>query len=318
VLLILWQFCNCSVSSFTPSFVIPLSNVARIRGILWSEVPSQVVYQTNADWHATYDALVKNSLVIADTTQKGLIQFWFRDNPTLFMLAPTGKLQVKWNNLDEKKILFKLVKNLLVAGDGEKLVVKPLRQQVWIEYPMPPSFKLYWCSEATEYVLKKPAIEQSKRGSEVGAEKISAEVKAEFFKVKNAVNELRREFRFFREPTFNEVALKSGCLNAQRLRDYLVLTFWKDDSDEAERTAEQAIDLAAWLRFRQSGQLDPRLIALSKKAIDSASMDVLVRARLILKTYPELVPTINSGKLEWPDETKKKWIQVFGSEPPAP
>ncbi|MBT0160422.1 hypothetical protein G4O51_10695 [Candidatus Bathyarchaeota archaeon A05DMB-2] len=277
-----------------------------------------MVYQTNADWHTTYEALVNNSLVIADTTQKGLIQFWFRDSPTLFMLAPTGKLQVKWNNYDEKKILFKLVKNLLVAGDGEKLVVKPLRQQVWIEYPVPQSFKLYWCSDATEYVLKKTAIEQSKRCSEIGAKKISAEVKAEFFKVKNAVTELRREFRFFREPTFNEVALKSGCLNAQRLRNYLVLTYWKDDSEGAELTAKQAINLAAWLRFKQSSQLDPQLIALCKKAIDSATMDALVRARLILKTYPELVPTINSGKLEWPDETKNKWIQVFGSEPPAP
>lgn len=280
-------------------------------------MPSQVVYQTNADWHATYEALVKNSLVIADTTQKGLIQFWFKDSPTLFMLSPTGKLQVKWNNLDEKQILFKWVKNLLVAGDGEKLVVKPLKQQVWIEYPVPPSFKLYWCSEATEYVLKKPAFEPSKCGSEVGAEKISTEVKAEFFKVKNADNELRREFRFFREPTFNEVALKSGCLNAQRLRDYLVLTYWRDDSEWAERTAEQAINLAAWLRFKQNGELDPQLIALCKKAIDSASMDALARARLILKTYPELVPKINAGKLEWPEETKKKWIQVFGSEPPS-
>ena len=275
-----------------------------------------MVYQTNADWHATYDALVKNSLVIADTTQKGLIQFWFKDSPTLFMLSPTGKLQVKWNNLDEKKILFKWVKNLLVAGDGKTLVVKPLRQQVWIEYPVPPSFKLYWCSEATEYVLKKPAFESSKRCSGAGAEKISAEVKAEFFKVKNAVNELRREFRFFREPTFNEVALKSGCLNAQRLRDYLVLTYWRDDSEWAERTAEQAINLAAWLRFKESGELEPQLIALCKKAIDSSSMDALARARLILKTYPELVPTINQGKFEWPDETKKKWIEVFGSKPP--
>ena len=75
-----------------------------------------------------------------------LIKFWFSYSLTLFlMLASTGKLQVKWSDLHEKKTLYKLVKNLLVANPNEKLVIKPLRQQTWIEYPVPESFKLYWC-----------------------------------------------------------------------------------------------------------------------------------------------------------------------------
>lgn len=286
---------------------------------MWSEVPSQVVYQTNADWHATYEALVKNSLVIADTTQKGLIQFWFKDSPTLFMLAPTGKLQVKWKDVEEKKVLFKLVKNLLVAAPNEALVIKPLKQQIWIDYPVPDSFKVYWCSESTEYALKKSPLAFSKSRYEIEKEKRIAEIREKFFQVKNAVEELRREFRFFREPTFNEVVLKTGFLNSQWLRTGLHLCGWKSESEEeAKRTAEEAINLAAWLGFKESGELNPQLIALSKKAINNASTSAIAKAQVILKNFPELVPKINAGKLGWPDETKKKWIQVFGSEPPAP
>ena len=123
---------------------------------MWSKLPSQVVYQTNADWVASQEAMGKNSsLVMADTTAKGLLWFKFKDSQTVFQLSPMGKLQVKWNDLHEKKTLYKLVKNLLVANLNEKLVIKPLKQQMWIEYPVPESFKLYWCDQATEFVLKK-------------------------------------------------------------------------------------------------------------------------------------------------------------------
>ena len=283
-------------------------------------MPSQVVYQTNADWHATYEALVNNSLVRADTTQKGLIQFWFKDSPTLFMLSPMGKLQVKWNNVEEKKILFGLVKNLIVAAPNEELVIKPLKQQLWIDYPVPDSFKVYWCGDTSEFVLKKPVVGLSKSHCDLEREKRIAAMSAEIGKVKKAVDELKHEFRFFREPTPNEVALKSGCLDSQIIRLGLLFAGWKEGQsiEEAKWTAEEAINLATWLRFNESGELNPQLIASSKKAIDKASMSAIAKAQVILKNYPELVPRINAGKLEWPDETKNKWMQVFGSEPPAP
>ena len=166
-------------------------------------MPSQVVYQTNADWYESREALVNNSLVKADTTDKGLIKFWFRDNPTLFMLASTGKLQVKWNNIDEKRVLFRLIKNLLVAAPNETLLIKPLKQQVWVNYPVPESFKLFWCDQSTEFVLRKP--------SELKEEVKLSKFVINLYNVEKAVEQLRREFRFFREPTQNEVALKSGC-----------------------------------------------------------------------------------------------------------
>lgn len=166
------QFYNYSASNFTPSFVIPLSNVARIRGILRSTMPTQVVYQTNADWYQTREAIVNNPLMKSDTTEKGLIKFWFKSNPTLFMLSPNGKLQVKWNNLNEKKTLYRLVQNLLVAKLGEKLTITPLKQQTWIEYPVPESFKLYWCDKVSEFILKKEANANDEKGSAISFRKV--------------------------------------------------------------------------------------------------------------------------------------------------
>jgi len=235
------------------------------------------------------------------------------------MLAPSGKLQVKWNNVEEKKILFNLVKNLLVASGDEKLVIKPLRQQVWMEYPVPESFRLYWCSEATEYILKKQALELPKRRSELEAEKRIQKSRAELAKVRKAVDELRREFRFFREPTFNEVALKTGILNTRQLRTNMFLAGWKNESQETvKRNAECALNLAAWLSYKEKGDQNLSLMALCKKAIDSARIDTLKQAQIILKRYPDLVLKVEANQLRWPEETKAKWIQVFSDGPPAP
>jgi len=117
-------------------------------------VKTQVVYVTNADYEATYQKLTESRVVIVDRTQKGLIWFRVIGTRTIFSLSPYGKLQVKWTNLEEKKILLKIVRNLLVAEEGQKMRIKPSGQQAFIPYPEPPSFKLYWCDEETEYVRK--------------------------------------------------------------------------------------------------------------------------------------------------------------------
>ena len=46
-------------------------------------------------------------------------------------------------------------------------------------------------------------------------------------------------------------------------------------------------------------------------------MDVLERAQIILKNFPDLVPEVNATELRWPEQTKIEWIRIFGSEPPA-
>lgn len=295
---------------------------------------TQVVYQTNADWYATRDALVNNVLMKADTTEKGLIRFWFKKNPTLFMLSPTGKLQVKWSDVNEKKTLFNLVKNLLVPNPNEKLVIKPLKQQTWIDYPVSASFKLYWCSEVDEYVLRKSLENSTRQNSEaipslVKTSSISETPKSDkdayknkLDKVSEALQVLRREFRYFREPSFNEVALKAGCLDTNTVRVALAFSLWSQQNfEEAKRTAEDALNLACWLRFMEKKRLssvDPDLIEFAHKVIDSAALSVIKKAQLIRKDYPTLIPKVGSNELIWPKQTKMKWKQVFGDDSPMP
>jgi len=123
-------------------------------------IPNQVVYETNADYNATWENLTKNPLVVTsvDRTEKGTLWFRLKGTKTVFILSPHGRLQVKWECEEEKKVLLEIVKNLLIPKNS-KLQIKPLKQQVWINYPEPENFKLYWCKEETEYVKKK-AIEQ--------------------------------------------------------------------------------------------------------------------------------------------------------------
>jgi hypothetical protein len=121
-------------------------------------IPNQVVYETNADYDATWENLTKNPLVVVDTCKERCGTLWFRlkGTKTVFILSPYGRLQVKWECEDEKKVLFEIVKNLLIPKDST-LKIKPLKQQVWINYPEPENFKLYWCKEETEYVKSKLA-----------------------------------------------------------------------------------------------------------------------------------------------------------------
>jgi hypothetical protein len=298
-------------------------------------MPSQVVYQTNADWHDSYDAMAKNTLVTVEETKKGLLWFHFIGSQTVFTLSPTGKLQVKWSDLNEKRILYKQIRNLLVAKPNEKLTIKPLKQQMWIEYPVPKSFKLYWCDQSTEFVLNKKAenkkeeknntaknIEFTKpqaRSKRLNKREIAA-IKLRAAMIEKELNKLRYEFSYFREPTFNEIALRSGCLNKLELETFLFSMGWKKESLAfAKKRTEQAINLAGWLNFKERDEyLISQLVTLANKAIEEASMKVLAKARIILRHYPNLIPYIkNSPEVKWPDETKIKWIEVFGCEPPA-
>lgn len=123
-------------------------------------VKTQVVYQTNMDFDASEESIRKSGLVTSDVNPKGTLWFKFKDTETVFLAFHTGKLQVRWKNPEEKKTLFKIVKNLLVARSGEVLKVTSTHQTPEIPYPLPDAFKLYWCDEETEYV-KKPSIEMT-------------------------------------------------------------------------------------------------------------------------------------------------------------
>ena len=149
---------SCFLNSQTLLYVKHIRSRV-IRGILWSnKVNCQIVYETNSDYDKTHDVLCSNQLLVVDKTQKGLVWFKFKKFKTVFLLSPKGIMQVKWNEPEEKKVLLALVENLLVPREGEKLVVSPSKQQVWVSYPPPEDFKLYWCRETTEYGLKLPHI----------------------------------------------------------------------------------------------------------------------------------------------------------------
>ncbi len=266
---------------------------------------AQVVYETNADLDSTQENMIKNPLVVADKTEKGMLWFKFKENRTIFQLSPFGKLQVRWSDLSEKQTLFRLVKNLLIAKSGEKLLIKPLKQQTWIDYPVPETFKLYWCDKATEFTLKtkpdKKAVIPSNRINDVCDKNLTL------------LSALRNELCFFREPTMEELECRTEVV----LPKYLHMAGWIRQSEwDAKYEAEQAINLAGWLRFKKSGEVNPRLMELAKEAIRNAPENVRKRAGILLKNYPSLIPTVRM-ELAWQEETKKKWKSLMGDEPPA-
>lgn len=112
---------------------------------------NQVVYESNLDFQDSYDALLKSSLFLTETNEKGMLSAKFKDTKTIFWIAPNGKIQVLWRSLEEKKVLLKILKNILVPKLDQKLWLRPTKQSLFIPYPPPRDFKLYWCEEETEY-----------------------------------------------------------------------------------------------------------------------------------------------------------------------
>lgn len=112
---------------------------------------TQIVYETNIDFGASVEKIVGSDLFVWDRTEKDIIWFRVKETTTVFLLSPRGKMQVKWEDPEEKRILLKVVKSVLTPKQGEKLSIKPIRQQAFVTYPPPEKFRLYWCDEITEY-----------------------------------------------------------------------------------------------------------------------------------------------------------------------
>lgn len=96
----------------------------------------------------------KSNLVVVDKTEKGLIWGKVKDSETIFQLSPKGKLQVSWENLEQKIEDFETIKSNLVPNEGEELFVKPEFQHLKSKIPYPKSIlsiKLHWCNESYQY-----------------------------------------------------------------------------------------------------------------------------------------------------------------------
>jgi len=158
-------------------------------------------------------------------------------------------------------------------------------------------------------------------------------------KVKKTLEELRREYRFFREPTVEEVAVKIGEL-PETTRSILYKlapeTEWKEqEKEQAKEEAKESINLAGWMKWLKQGdeygEYSPTQIEeLNKKAEQKkqqATPDVAERAERILENYPELSPRARpsvsspghfapAGFDSWPEETNRIWRRVFHEEAP--
>ncbi|MDI6805135.1 MAG: winged helix-turn-helix transcriptional regulator [Candidatus Bathyarchaeia archaeon] len=112
-------------------------------------------------------------------------------------------------------------------------------------------------------------------------------------KVEEVVEVLRREFRFFREPTIKEVALRVDE-PPEVVRPLLFRlapkTGWKEQTEEEAEKEAEAINLAGWLKWLQKGEQNTELNKMAQEAMQTASGEILERARKILETSPELAP----------------------------
>ncbi len=275
---------------------------------------NQVVYEANFDYEATYERLVRSGIAAVDETGKGLIWVRFKGTKTVFLLSPNGKIQVKWTSPEEKKVLLKILRNLLVPVVGQELTIKPTKQQLFIEYPPPPNFKIYWCEAETEYVKQAEFSPQLKEA------------------VRAAVERQRRELKFLREPTVKEVASAVGK-TPEAVRPALYeaapeLGWVEQEEGEVEREAENAINLAGWLKWLKKGEQNSELAKMAEDALKAAPQHTLEMAKRILENSPEIVPEAKpstsspwhyaAAGLEWNNETLKAWRRIFKSKPPAP
>jgi|YelNatPaOPRAMG01_1025707.scaffolds.fasta_scaffold03873_17 hypothetical protein len=280
-------------------------------------MPNQVVYESDFDYEATYERLCRSGIAVVEKTGKGLIWLRFKDTKTVFLLSPGGRIQVRWANLEEKKVLLKILKNMLVPIEGQKITLKPLKQQFFIGYPPPPNFKLYWCETAVEYAKHAEFEPQLKEA------------------VEKAVEELRLQLYFLREPTVKELAVKIGK-TPETVRPILYelapkIGWREQESQEAEREAEEAINLAGWMSWLAKGEQNSELDAMAREAMQTAPSHIIERAKKILENFPQLVPEAkpsshsgdsrsgiwtSAGLEAWPEETKRAWRKAFLKEPP--
>lgn len=159
-----------------------------IRGILWSRMKFQILYECpDLDFQASYEKLAQSNLVSVDTTEKGLLYTYFKNFKVLFLISPKGKIQVKWEDPKQKEILVELLRSLLVSSTGKDVVLHPLEQNITVEYPAPKEIELWWCGEKDSYVHKDEAKHQNimdlPEFSEVDWRKISRRDKNNLYKV---------------------------------------------------------------------------------------------------------------------------------------
>ncbi len=137
--------------------------------------------------------------------------------------------------------------------------------------------------------------------------------------VRAALEELRKEFRYLRDPRVKEIAERIG--KPPGVVEPIVYalireTGWSEPDENAQTDARDAVNLAGWLNAEKNGGVPAFLKWQCDEAKARASDSGRRRAQNILTNYPELTPRIQERLLEWPDETRAVWYRVFKTEAP--
>jgi len=139
--------------------------------------------------------------------------------------------------------------------------------------------------------------------------------------IRKALEEWRIEASCLREPVVEEVAYRVGKV-PELVKPVLFKiareTGWREPDKDAKKEAEDAINLAGWLSLKEKNDLSGPMQRHAEIAINEALPAVKKRAQNIMCQCSEYIPTPVDNELRWPQKTKNKWKELFGSEPPKP
>jgi hypothetical protein len=228
--------------------------------------------------------------------------------------------------LHEKRIFYKLVKNLLVATPGNRFHLRPLKQQTWIEYPVPKSFKLYWCDQSTELTVRKKTNSVPK---EVIEAYNSGFYKSEnYWLKKNAKENLDDLMGTYMRMSkkIEEIIEKNNKIlaNQYTIEDILLADLiWENATDcfsisEIEKRTEEGMILAGCTLWKLKNDNRPIMYQAFKRAVESTHEQSYKLGLSIAKVYPELAAKLLPNGVEWPSETKDRWRRIFQCDPPTP
>lgn len=119
----------------------------------------QNVYEClNLDFEATYENLCKVFYGV-DKTEKGHISFRITPKKIAVLISPKGKVQVAWENEQEKQRFLPLLERYLIGENGKKPILKPLKCNVVnVPFPPPEKFSFAWCKKKFRFIRQKPEI----------------------------------------------------------------------------------------------------------------------------------------------------------------
>lgn len=113
----------------------------------------QTIYRTDADYSKTWEKIRIHPLTsMVETSEKGHLNFKFRNSNSIVQLTATGHIIITWENEEEKNNLFPLLKDVLVTKEGLHAKIEPIHTTIYrIPYPLPRGFTISYCSDWTYY-----------------------------------------------------------------------------------------------------------------------------------------------------------------------